>query len=112
MDALIGRRIRARRERLGMSQAKLGKAVRLTFQQIQKYESGANRVSARTLFSIARALSMPVGYFYDALEAPAPPNSVDDDPDPERLLALFAHIDNPKYRRQLLELALTLSEKQ
>src|SRR5258708_5437148 len=53
-DAMIGRKIRARRERLGMSQDKLGKAVRLTF-QIQKYESGANRVSARTLFSIANA---------------------------------------------------------
>jgi transcriptional regulator with XRE-family HTH domain len=64
-DARIGDRIRARRKVLGMSQAELGVAVDLTFQQIQKYERSINRVSASTMERLAGALGVPITYFFD-----------------------------------------------
>jgi len=70
IDALVGGRIRARRTALGHSQTELGDAVGVKFQQIQKYESGANRVSASRLWAIAAALDVPVTYFFEGLEAP------------------------------------------
>ncbi|MCH4092281.1 helix-turn-helix domain-containing protein [Acetobacter sp.] len=72
LDAHVGARIRLRRTMLGMSQEKLGEAISLTFQQIQKYERGTNRVSASRLFEIARVLDVPIGFFYDDMPlAPA-----------------------------------------
>ncbi|GBR01525.1 helix-turn-helix domain-containing protein [Acetobacter oeni] len=65
LDTHVGARIRLRRAMLGMSQEKLGEAIGLTFQQIQKYERGTNRVSASRLFDIARVLDVPIGFFYD-----------------------------------------------
>ncbi|NHN83469.1 helix-turn-helix domain-containing protein [Acetobacter musti] len=65
LDSHVGARIRLRRTMLGMSQEKLGEAIGLTFQQIQKYERGANRVSASRLFDIAKVLDVPIGFFYD-----------------------------------------------
>lgn len=64
-DVHIGNRIRLRRTLMGLSQEKLGEALGLTFQQVQKYERGANRVSASRLHDIARVLDVPVGFFYD-----------------------------------------------
>ena len=65
VDVHVGRRIRLRRTLLGMSQEKLGTAVKLTFQQIQKYESGANRVGSSRLFQFSKVLSVPVSFFFD-----------------------------------------------
>jgi transcriptional regulator with XRE-family HTH domain len=65
VDVHVGIRIRMRRAVLGMSQQKLAKALGLSFQQVQKYESGSNRVSASQLYDISRALGVPVGYFFD-----------------------------------------------
>ncbi|NHO31525.1 helix-turn-helix domain-containing protein [Acetobacter fallax] len=65
LDVHVGARIRLRRTMLGMSQEKLGEAIGLTFQQIQKYERGTNRVSASRLYDIARVLDVPIGFFYD-----------------------------------------------
>lgn len=67
MDVHIGQRIRLRRTLMGLSQEKLGEALGLTFQQVQKYERGANRVSATRLFEMARLMNVPVGFFYDGL---------------------------------------------
>jgi transcriptional regulator with XRE-family HTH domain len=64
-DVRIGDRIRARRMMLGMSQTDLGTAVDVTFQQIQKYERGINRVSASTMERLAGALGVPITYFFD-----------------------------------------------
>jgi transcriptional regulator with XRE-family HTH domain len=64
-DVRIGDRIRARRMTLGMSQTDLGAAVDVTFQQIQKYERGINRVSASTMERLAGALGVPITYFFD-----------------------------------------------
>ena len=65
IDVHVGSRIRLRRTLLGMSQERLGEALGLTFQQVQKYESGVNRVSASRLFDLSRVLDVPIGFFFD-----------------------------------------------
>jgi transcriptional regulator with XRE-family HTH domain len=69
IDAHVGTRVRLRRMLLGMSQEKLGEHLGLTFQQVQKYEKGVNRIGASRLFDLSRVLGVPVQFFYD--EAPA-----------------------------------------
>jgi transcriptional regulator with XRE-family HTH domain len=71
VDLHVGARIRLRRRMQGVSQEKLADALGLTFQQVQKYERGANRVSASKLYEIAAALRAPVAYFFDGLADPA-----------------------------------------
>ena len=65
LDVHIGQRIRLRRGLVGLTQDKLAQALGLTFQQVQKYEKGANRVSASTLYHLAEILNVPVTFFYD-----------------------------------------------
>jgi transcriptional regulator with XRE-family HTH domain len=65
IDVHVGSRVRLRRTLLGMSQEKLGEALGLTFQQIQKYERGVNRIGASRLFDLARVLDVPIGFFFD-----------------------------------------------
>lgn len=69
----IGRRIRRRRRLLAMTQTQLGAACGVRFQQVQKYESGASRVSATVLWRMSRALGVEVNYFFDGIEDEAPP---------------------------------------
>lgn len=65
IDVHVGARVRLRRTLLGMSQEKLGEALGLTFQQVQKYERGANRIGASRLFDLSRVLDVPVSYFFE-----------------------------------------------
>ena len=65
IDAHVGSRIRLRRTLLGLSQERLGEALGLTFQQVQKYERGVNRVGASRLFDLSRVLDVPIGFFFD-----------------------------------------------
>lgn len=65
VDTHVGARLRLRRTLMGLSQTELAKSVGLTFQQVQKYESGANRISASRLYHIAEALDIPVSFFFD-----------------------------------------------
>ena len=67
IDLHVGKRIRRRRRLLGMTQQALAEQIGIRFQQIQKYECGANRVSASRLFELAEALNMPIQYFYEGL---------------------------------------------
>jgi transcriptional regulator with XRE-family HTH domain len=67
IDVHVGARVRLRRTLLGMSQEKLGEALGLTFQQVQKYERGVNRIGASRLFDLARVLDVPIGFFFDDL---------------------------------------------
>ncbi|MEZ5813386.1 MAG: helix-turn-helix transcriptional regulator [Alphaproteobacteria bacterium] len=65
MDIHVGQRLRVRRALLGFSQEKLAEAIGLTFQQVQKYERGTNRISAGRLFEISKILDVPVSYFFE-----------------------------------------------
>jgi transcriptional regulator with XRE-family HTH domain len=67
VDLHLGRRLRRRRRLLGLTQQQLASAVGIRFQQIQKYECGANRISAARLWQLSEALEIPIGYFYDGL---------------------------------------------
>ena len=71
IDVHVGSRVRLRRTLLGMSQEKLARAVGLTFQQIQKYERGANRIGASRLFQFTRVLDVPVSFFFDDMPSDA-----------------------------------------
>ncbi|MCF8474396.1 MAG: helix-turn-helix domain-containing protein [Emcibacter sp.] len=67
VDVHVGSRVRMRRTLLGMSQDKLGKALNLTFQQVQKYERGANRIGSSRLHQLSQILDVPVSYFFDEM---------------------------------------------
>ena len=69
VDIHVGARVRLRRTLLGMSQEKLGNALRLTFQQVQKYERGANRIGSSRLFQLSQILGVPVSFFFDEMAA-------------------------------------------
>jgi transcriptional regulator with XRE-family HTH domain len=72
IDLYVGKRLRQRRRLLGLTQQKLADEVNIRFQQIQKYESGANRISASRLWSLAKALDVPVTFFFDGLNGDEP----------------------------------------
>ena len=71
VDVHVGSRVRYRRVAIGMSQGALGGKLKLTFQQIQKYESGKNRIGSSRLWRIAKALEVSPGYFFDGIDASA-----------------------------------------
>lgn len=107
IDVHVGARIRLRRTLLGMSQERLGEALGLTFQQVQKYERGMNRVSASRLFDLGRILDVPISFFYDEMSgaspAPVPAVAVP----VEGLAELqegFGATDENLHRRETLEL--------
>lgn len=113
IDVHVGKRIRQRRLMLNMSQEKLAEALGLTFQQIQKYERAANRVSASKLFLMSRVLGVPVTYFFDGLEE-REGAFVSDDPTPaDRLtvdvLEAFDRIESAPTRIKLRDLVVTLA---
>ncbi len=104
IDVHVGARMRLRRTLLGMSQEKLGEALGLTFQQVQKYERGANRVGASRLFDLSRVLDVPVSFFFDdmdAASASASPAAMATGAVPEPDIA---EARNPMARRETLEL--------
>jgi len=76
IDVHVGARLRMRRVLQGMSQEKLGEKLDLTFQQVQKYEKGANRVSASRLYQIGEILKVPVDFFFDGLPDPSMSDTV------------------------------------
>jgi transcriptional regulator with XRE-family HTH domain len=68
VDIYVGTRLKQRRVSMGMSQGELAEAVGITFQQVQKYERGANRMSASRLFEFSKVLAIPVGHFFEGME--------------------------------------------
>ena len=124
IDVHVGSRVRLRRNMLGMSQEKLGEAIGLTFQQVQKYERGANRIGASRLLELSRVLDVPVPFFYDETDpvrAPAippgfaesPQEGFDSDPMRRRetleLVEAYYEIADLVARRRLLDLAKALA---
>jgi transcriptional regulator with XRE-family HTH domain len=119
VDSHVGRRIRQRRMLMGMSQEKLGEAIGLTFQQVQKYERAANRISASKLYDISRALDVPVSFFFEDVDpatvsagvrgemAEAPENAMDKRETLE-LVRAFYRIENPSVRKRLVDFVRSL----
>ena len=109
VDKTIGARIRARRLALGMSQEALASEIGITFQQVQKYEKGQNRVAAATLLDIARALDAPVTLLLPATES-SPATSLIEQPGVAELIPLLKPL-NPHGRHVLSLLARALAKE-
>ncbi len=117
VDVHVGKRVRHRRWMVGMTQQQLAESVGIKFQQIQKYETGMNRVSASRLWDIAETLSVPVSFFFDGLNAENAGNSGDLTvpgdilADKEALELVRSYYAIPEtQRRRLFELARVLSD--
>lgn len=125
MDAHVGSRVRLRRMLLGMSQEKLGEQLGLTFQQVQKYEKGVNRIGASRLFDLAQVLNVPIQFFYDdappAEDMALPQPGMSDKPQEGfvidflgsreglELNKAFVRITDPKVRRAIVDLVRSLA---
>jgi len=128
IDVHVGSRVRLRRMMIGMSQDRLGEKLNLTFQQVQKYEKGANRIGASRLYTIAAILDVPVEFFFedmpkDALESlPSQPTTSEDHSQETdyvmnfvgskeglELNTAFSKIEKSETRRALVELVKTLA---
>lgn len=117
-DLHVGVRLRLRRKELALTQAGMAHALGVTFQQVQKYERGANRVSASKLFDAAQVLGVPIGYFFDGLPQPisdgkaAPSDALLDFAklsDGPQIISIFSQL-GANLRRKLTELARALVE--
>jgi transcriptional regulator with XRE-family HTH domain len=103
IDVHVGSRVRLRRTLLGMSQEKLGAAIGLTFQQVQKYERGANRVGASRLYDLSRVLDVPVSFFFDDM-SPETTAALAAAPSERELEIAGRYEPDPMVRRETLEL--------
>ncbi|MEL6861489.1 MAG: helix-turn-helix transcriptional regulator [Pseudomonadota bacterium] len=116
IDRIVGQRLRWRRRELKLTQEQLGEKLGLTFQQVQKYEKGVNRISAGRLFEIAQALGIMITYFYEGVdemleaspgmtlqEEEHPPALPVIDGEAMELVKAFQQIDDKLLRRSLLE---------
>ena len=123
IDVYVGSRVKLRRMILGMSQETLGKSLGLTFQQIQKYEKGVNRIGASRMFELSQLLDVPVQFFYDGFgAAPRPANGFAEDetgesvmdlvnsPEGVQLCRYFAGISDLEVRKRVLELVKSIAE--
>lgn len=120
-DKHVGGRVRMRRMMLGMSQEKLGDALHLTFQQVQKYEKGTNRIGASRLQQIAHILQVPVAFFFEGAPAPENMGGMAEAPSPAYVgeflstsdgLALtkaFMRIKQPNVRRRIVDLVQSIA---
>jgi transcriptional regulator with XRE-family HTH domain len=107
LDAQLGERIRRRRRELGLSQSALGGKLGITFQQIQKYENGTNRVSATMLLKLSAALAVPVTELLQPADPAAAP--IDTESQAGELLAAFAKIQSADLRAAILTLVTGLT---
>ena len=123
VDAQVGSRVRLRRMLIGMSQERLGELLGLTFQQVQKYEKGVNRIGAGRLFDVARILGVPIDYFYESVagqlggrgfsenESSPPVMEFVSSGEGLQLSLAFMRIKDPKVRKRVLDLVKSLAEE-
>lgn len=125
VDVHVGSRVRLRRTMLGLSQEKLGEQLGITFQQVQKYEKGTNRIGASRLHQIATVLKSPVAFFYEGLPEPRDmvvggfaeqetANYVVDflsSTDGLQLNRAFVRIKDPKIRKRIVDLVTSLADQ-
>jgi transcriptional regulator with XRE-family HTH domain len=124
VDAHVGSRVRLRRKMLSVSQESLASALGLTFQQVQKYERGSNRISASKLYQIAKTLQVPVAFFFEGLADTATGDAVDTvaanankvvqtfltTPDGFELAEAFPKIGRGHLRRRVLDLVRVMAD--
>ena len=127
VDVHVGTRVRLRRTLLGMTQTGLGQAIGLTFQQVQKYERGVNRIGSSRLYDLARVLDVPVNFFFDDMPteiasksgaaSSGPPEGAEVfDPDivskreTLELVRAYYKIENPQVRKRLFEMVKALGK--
>jgi transcriptional regulator with XRE-family HTH domain len=125
IDVQVGNRVRIRRMLIGMSQERLGDMLGLTFQQVQKYEKGVNRIGAGRLFEVARILNVPVDFFYEGvsaqlagqsgtseLEGTPPVMEFVSSGEGLQLSLAFMKIKDAKVRKRVLDLVKSLAEEE
>lgn len=123
IDVHVGSRVRMRRMLIAMSQEKLGDSLGLTFQQVQKYEKGSNRIGASRLYQIARVLGVPISFFYEGLSGDGEGGGEIDQAEADQsafelgmlsssegiqLNSAFFSIRDPKVRKKILDLVKAL----
>jgi transcriptional regulator with XRE-family HTH domain len=121
VDIHVGSRLQQRRTALGISQQELASSQGVTFQQVQKYERAANRISASRLYRLSEVLDVPVTYFFEGIAGTstiaAPPASSEftdplDTPETAELIAAYQAISDPLMRQRLLDLARSLGSNE
>ena len=122
VDAHVGHRVRLRRMLIGMSQERLGELLGLTFQQVQKYEKGINRIGAGRLFEVAGILGVPISFFYEDADARGAASGFSEAGEPPpvmeflasgeglQLSLAFMRIKDVKVRRRILDLVRSLAD--
>ena len=122
IDAQVGNRVRLRRMLIGMSQERLGELLGLTFQQVQKYEKGVNRIGAGRLFEVSRILGVGIDYFYEGVNSQLAGGFSENGASPPvmefvssgeglQLSLAFMKIKDPKLRKRVLDLVKQMSEE-
>lgn len=118
VDIHVGERVRMRRKMMSMSQTELGKQLGVTFQQVQKYERGTNRIGSSRLFRTCSALDVTVGWLFEGAETKLPGydpdfDEVDDNtydkPESKELLGAYYNITDPRIRKKIIAIAKLLS---
>ncbi len=118
LNACIGQRLRNSRLAAGLTQSDLGSIVDVSFQQVQKYERGLNRVSAVDLYHFAKALDVPIAYFFEDMDASsnakAPTLEVEmlslTDPTLMKMLRIFVAIEDPKIKESIFKLLKSIDK--
>ncbi len=122
IDLHVGGRVRMRRKFLGLSQEGLAEHLQLTFQQVQKYERGSNRISASKLYETSKALKAPVAYFFEGYGEGEGPEGFSESASEQfvhsflmttegiELAEAFPRIKSPKHRRRILDLVRSLAD--
>lgn len=128
VDKHVGKRLRVRRSLLGISQEKLAEALGVTFQQIQKYERGINRISAGRLHDLSKQLEVPINYFFDKFEETISPQQTTGFAESEQdkfedfqdvmnsketldLIRVYYSIENPTMRKDLFKFLKSMAER-
>jgi transcriptional regulator with XRE-family HTH domain len=116
IDQHVGERIRARRTELGLTQEQLAEALNVSYQQVQKYETGANRISAGRIFELARKLRVDVSYFFEGLPLDAPAEQVPLEHGGRQRSAIelvrkFAQIEDPQVRSAIAALVKAIVDR-
>lgn len=124
VDLHVGGAVRMRRKFLGMSQEALAEAIGLTFQQVQKYERGSNRISSSKLYEISKVLKMPIGKFFEGLDGTAGEEGFSESRSEKDVHAFlmttegieiaqaFPYVRKPAVRRKILDLVRSLAQEE